>query len=498
MRQLIATYNYSIFTTQSGVECDHLSIDFEGSLTNLSDLQQRLDSTDDVSILIELAYLKWGHSFVDQLEGAFVIVLFDPEKRELLVFRDKMGIVPCYYYKTDHFFACSTSVKSLLELKEVERVSNKTAIGDYISYGYVQAPETLISGVKQLLPAHYLKLTDDELEIQSYWSATAHFDYTVEGRTQEQHAFHIQQLLEDITIEDQLPLSDNSNNSNFGSLKKWISEVDHPSVHSLDYFVCLENAKKNRKRSINLIGSEILWAEGELYDTLEGFQSKRWLLSYPKNLRSILSRWVNIPHKSALKETYSQLIQQDYFDLDYLYPTYQRLYPKAKLQKSLGLVFLDSAQLIARASVVFQNQGFEFPYLSKVGLMEFQTKIVNAKLPALYDASKQLEQSCQLPFLEWKRFRYFLNLPDEHKTALRESKEFKIIREKSTPTELGFNIADIETKFLNEFAKRKYIQEPFETDLKNGFPRLTASKRNQLNKAIFILEAWFQENCINE
>lgn len=496
MSSAFVTYDYTTFSMSGGRAFDRLEVEVEGVLTNLNFLSEQLGGVYSNEEIVAAAYTKWGEHFIDQIEGTFFIVIFDQEKRELLLYRDKMGVVPCYYFKTDHFFACSTSIQSLLQLDEVDRVLNVSALGSYISYGHVHSSETLIKGVSQLLPAHYLILNDEEFTITPYWSITSHYDYISEGRTREQHTFHLDQLQEDFNSGNSPTLLEQSETTGGNSFMKWIAEVDHPSIHALDYFEIFEQADLKTKNLAVMIGENEVWGKGKLYDSLEGLQSKKWLLSYPKNLRNFLSRWVNIPHKQSLGETYSQLIFQDYFDLDYLYPTYRRLYPIASLQKSLEVEFVDEVQGWARKTVVYQTEGFQFPYLSKLGLMELQTRGLNAQLPALYDAQRAFHQRVQLPYLEWKRLRYLLNLPDQHKTVLR--KWYDSGSKNVVGLEMNWDKTEDGVQKLHQFAHRKVIKDPLRKDIINGFPRLTKEKRNQLNHSIIILEAWLQQNKIND
>ena len=44
------------------------------------------------------------------------------------------------------------------------------AVDEYLTYGYVPHPRTILEGVHKLPPAHYAVWHDDTLEIERYWS----------------------------------------------------------------------------------------------------------------------------------------------------------------------------------------------------------------------------------------------------------------------------------------------------------------------------------------
>lgn len=46
---------------------------------------------------------------------------------------------------------------------------DESQIGNFLRLGYLNFPETIISGVKTLPPAHLLKFKDEKLVISRYW-----------------------------------------------------------------------------------------------------------------------------------------------------------------------------------------------------------------------------------------------------------------------------------------------------------------------------------------
>ena len=52
---------------------------------------------------------------------------------------------------------------------DISKEINLKAIPDYMTFGYIPAPESIYSGVYKLLPGHVLILKNNEVKIQRYW-----------------------------------------------------------------------------------------------------------------------------------------------------------------------------------------------------------------------------------------------------------------------------------------------------------------------------------------
>ena len=99
----------------------------------------------------------------------FAIAIWDSRDNSLLLARDRIGEKPLLY--------CETTAGNLVFASEMRAIfafgvkSNvdESQIGNFLRLGYLNAPETIISGVKTLPPAHLLKFKDEKLVISRYW-----------------------------------------------------------------------------------------------------------------------------------------------------------------------------------------------------------------------------------------------------------------------------------------------------------------------------------------
>ena len=119
------------------------------------------------------SYLEWGDKFIEQLEGMFAIAIWDAEKQELKLFRDRPGIKPLYYFYDGRQFAFASELKAIEIACESQKLSiDETALYDFLGYRYVPAPKTLFRNCFKLPPAHMLSFKPSTGSIKGptpYW-----------------------------------------------------------------------------------------------------------------------------------------------------------------------------------------------------------------------------------------------------------------------------------------------------------------------------------------
>jgi asparagine synthase (glutamine-hydrolysing) len=100
-------------------------------------------------------YLEDGPAFVEKLRGEFAIVLYDNERKRLLLIRDRFGIKPLYYATGDRGIVWGSEVKSILQHPDIEpRLSRTAALHQMMQ---VMVPgSTAFENVRALQPGHML------------------------------------------------------------------------------------------------------------------------------------------------------------------------------------------------------------------------------------------------------------------------------------------------------------------------------------------------------
>lgn len=158
------------------VENGRFHITYNGEIYNHADFRAELKAKGhqyktqcDTEAILHL-YEEHGMRAVDFLRGMFAFAIWDNEKRELFIARDRLGIKPLYYVHDDDgslYFA--SEIKALLEARAVKAEINFRALPDYLANHATSGEETLFCGVRRLLPGHTLLWRDGEVRIDMYW-----------------------------------------------------------------------------------------------------------------------------------------------------------------------------------------------------------------------------------------------------------------------------------------------------------------------------------------
>ncbi|GAA3004353.1 asparagine synthase (glutamine-hydrolyzing) [Actinokineospora diospyrosa] len=151
-------------------------IAFNGEILNYRQLRDRLDypfrTSGDTETLLAL-YDKHGVESVTQLRGQFAYALHDGETGELHLVRDRLGILPLYYYVDNEIFAFASEIKALLPAIGERRV-DVASLHDYLAHRSVPAPYTLVEGVRKVPQGHRLTLgRDGQVRLRAYWQIPA-------------------------------------------------------------------------------------------------------------------------------------------------------------------------------------------------------------------------------------------------------------------------------------------------------------------------------------
>jgi asparagine synthase (glutamine-hydrolysing) len=148
-------------------------ITFNGEILNYGALRQRVAypyRTHGDTETILACYLAHGEAVFNDLEGQFAFALHDARDNSLLLARDRMGILPLYYYVDSNIFAFASEIKALLPAIPAVKVDTHS-MDAYLARRAVPAPYTLFEGVRKLPPAHTLRVGERGIEQQRrYWS----------------------------------------------------------------------------------------------------------------------------------------------------------------------------------------------------------------------------------------------------------------------------------------------------------------------------------------
>jgi asparagine synthase (glutamine-hydrolysing) len=99
----------------------------------------------------------------------FAFAIWDGRERRLMIARDRLGVKPLVYRNEPGRLAFASELKSLLQIPDVPRELDPTALDHYLSLQYVPHPRTIFCGIHKLPPAHYGIWQDGDFKLYRYW-----------------------------------------------------------------------------------------------------------------------------------------------------------------------------------------------------------------------------------------------------------------------------------------------------------------------------------------
>ncbi len=154
-----------------------LIIVFNGAIYNYKELRSQLQqmgysfySSGDTEVILK-AYHAWGESCVEKFNGMFAFAIYNQADNCVFMARDRLGIKPLYFYKTQDSLLFASSLPALLKTGRIEKTISPQALHYYLSFhSVVPAPHTIIDGVRKLPPATTMTVQQDGTMVQNtYW-----------------------------------------------------------------------------------------------------------------------------------------------------------------------------------------------------------------------------------------------------------------------------------------------------------------------------------------
>jgi asparagine synthase (glutamine-hydrolysing) len=154
-------------------------ISFNGEIYDYRPLRAALEKqghifrTNSDTETIVHAWEAWGVDCLARLSGMFAFALWDRNRGQLFLARDRLGKKPLYYsIVNEHELIFASELCGITAHPQFRPVLSAPAIDDYLAYGYIPDPGSIYSGVRQIPAGHYLLLERGRpvAEPQSYWS----------------------------------------------------------------------------------------------------------------------------------------------------------------------------------------------------------------------------------------------------------------------------------------------------------------------------------------
>src|SRR5436190_8026204 len=128
-----------------------IAIVFNGEIYNYIELREELKSlghkfrtNSDTEVIIE-AYKRWGSDCQDKFNGMWAFALWDNQKQQLFLSRDRIGEKPLYYAILGDTLIFGSEIKSLFAYG-LPTEYNMDLLEIYLTLSFIPAPYTFYKG----------------------------------------------------------------------------------------------------------------------------------------------------------------------------------------------------------------------------------------------------------------------------------------------------------------------------------------------------------------
>lgn len=140
----------------------------------LEQLGYRFRTNCDTEVLLYL-FIHFGKDCIKIINGMFVFVVWDNEKKEIFFARDRYGIKPCFYTElSQNRIIIASEIRSLLSHSDVQKEIDIISLQYYLSLEFTPSPRSIIKNIFKLPSGHYATFSKSGLDIVRYWNANYH------------------------------------------------------------------------------------------------------------------------------------------------------------------------------------------------------------------------------------------------------------------------------------------------------------------------------------
>jgi len=145
---------------KKNIPMSNIGIVFNGEIYNFKEIKKGLikkgyifNSETDTEVILA-SYLEWGQDCVKRFNGMWAFCIYNLDKKELFLSRDRFGQKPLYYFNRDGVFIFSSEMKGIFDHK-IEVKPNRGSFIEYFqsskSISFVS--ESMIDSIKAFPPA---------------------------------------------------------------------------------------------------------------------------------------------------------------------------------------------------------------------------------------------------------------------------------------------------------------------------------------------------------
>jgi asparagine synthase (glutamine-hydrolysing) len=442
------------------------SLVFNGEIYNYKTLKSQLQydfETNSDSEVIIAAYHKWGKDCVKHFNGMFAFAIWDNQKKELFIARDRVGIKPLYFFESDNLFVFSSQIKGVLASRKVKFELNSTELSNYLKFQTIYAPNTIAKDIFLLEPATSLLINKKGIEKNKFWNI-GKTEEEITTDTYDEIKTNINSLLTNAVenrmvsdvpfgaflsggIDSSLMVAlmskvstSSINTFNISFAEKEFSEakyaeavarkyntnhteinltpndllddietalkfMDSPSADGVNTFVVSKHTRKHGvKMAISGLGGDELFAGYPQFKQMDFLNKIKVIDKIPLSLRLPIANFISENSKRADLNKIASWLKCDKWDIQSLYPTFRQQADNTQVAEILNIENYNTINYFDNSTL-----------LNNISTNEVNTYLQHILLRDSDQMSMASALEVRVPFMDHELLDYVLTIPDKYK-----------------------------------------------------------------------------------
>ncbi|HHV64057.1 MAG TPA: asparagine synthase (glutamine-hydrolyzing) [Peptococcaceae bacterium] len=188
------------------------AIVYNGEIYNVEEIKPQLENagyqfqtTTDTEVIL-CAYIEYGADFVNRLNGIYAFAIWDGNKKQLLLYRDRLGVKPLFYTVKNDMLIFGSEIKALFCHPFVCPEIDIDSFREIFGLGPARTPGNgVFKGIYEVMPGHYQVFSRGGLRNIRYWQLEAREHTDDYEQTVETVSFLVQdaitrQLVSDVPV----------------------------------------------------------------------------------------------------------------------------------------------------------------------------------------------------------------------------------------------------------------------------------------------------------
>lgn len=157
-------------------EDERIILSYNGEVYNFKSIKKELETLGytfitkgDTEVVLK-GFQQWGTELFNKLNGFFAIAVFDKNKDELILARDRIGIKPLYYSFQNDTLLFGSELKTITSSGLFESKIDHKQVQHFVNYSYIAQDRTIFQDAFKLKPGHYLRISAAGIKLEKYWN----------------------------------------------------------------------------------------------------------------------------------------------------------------------------------------------------------------------------------------------------------------------------------------------------------------------------------------